>query len=68
MATISKSRNATTEIWKSSSLAVLQGLDPGLHAQLGALHTIDEVEEIAEGLEVRIEMGEDRGWSLVRSE
>lgn len=67
IATISKSRKAKIEIWKSSSLAVLQGLDPELHTQLGALHTMDEVEEISEGLEVRIEMGAAGGWSLVRS-
>lgn len=68
LATMAKSHKAKIEIWKSSSLAALRGLHPGLHYDLGGgLRTISEVEELAEFLEVKMEFHRQKGWSLVRA-
>lgn len=45
-----------TRVWKSSNLAMLQGLHITLHTQLGGLSSISEMEEKVKELEVRFDM------------
>lgn len=56
IATISKSDRLGSRVWKSSNVAILQGLHLDLHTKLGGLSSISEMEEKAEKLKVRFDM------------
>lgn len=62
LATMWKSRRLGTRVWKSSNIAVLQGLDADLCSQLGGLGSVSEMEERAEEVKVRFDVsGEKAG-------
>jgi len=55
-----------TKTWKSSSLAVLEGLGNNLQAELGGLASMEMVEERANDIRVRlVEDEEEWGWRLI---
>ena len=64
VATIAQSRRRKLQGWKSSSLAVLTGLDSKLRDDLGALGNLAALEKKAENTKVIIERERD-GWRLV---
>lgn len=55
-ATILKSQRLGSRVWKSSNLAMLQGLHGDLHAELGGLSSITEMEDKARDVKIRLNM------------
>lgn len=64
LATIIKNSGRRTKLWKSSSLAVLSGLNRDTKAQVGDLTEMTVIKERTKGVHVRLV--EDHGrWQLV---
>ncbi|KAJ9613504.1 hypothetical protein H2200_003446 [Cladophialophora chaetospira] len=65
VATVLKGTHRKTIVWKSSSLAVLQGLSLETHRRLGGLDHLDIMDKQASKVHVRLdEGGIDGGWRL----
>jgi len=60
IATISKSQRLGSRVWKASNIATLQGLHTDLHAHLGGLSSVSEMDEKAKSIEVRFDMKSGR--------
>lgn len=66
-ATVLKGNRRRTRVWKSSSLAVLQGLNVETRRRLGALDHVDVMDELAGKMRVTLDEGGtdgDEGWRL----
>lgn len=51
-----KSQRLGSRVWKSSNLAMLQGLHIEVYSQVGGLSSITEMEKKAEEVHVRLDM------------
>jgi len=57
LATISQSQRLGSRVWKSSTIATLQGLHMDLHKNLGGLSSVSEMDEKAKSVRARFGMG-----------
>lgn len=55
IATISTSHRLGSKVWKSSTIAMLHGLDGDLHTKLGGLSSISDMDENARNIKVRFD-------------
>lgn len=54
-------------MWKSSAIAMLQGLDTGLHTSFGGLALPSEIDQKAELVKVKFHQKQGKGGRLVEA-